>query len=135
VVDPYDRAAVANLLRGTDGAVHTATPGDATSADFDSGVVGAALDAFGETGKPYIPISGLWVYGNNLTHCRSSMPTPNSRPIVGSAMLTTVESSATTLDPSTVAAISHRPAAVEYRNRGPAIEEAGTFSLTSTPST
>jgi nucleoside-diphosphate-sugar epimerase len=67
VVDLYDRPAVASLLRGTDGAVHTASPGDATNADFDSAVVDAVLDAFSESGKPYIPIGGLWVYGNNLS--------------------------------------------------------------------
>jgi NAD dependent epimerase/dehydratase family enzyme len=54
-----------NLLRGVDGAVHTASPGDATSADLDSAVADAAIDAFGGTGKPYLHISGLWVYGDN----------------------------------------------------------------------
>jgi nucleoside-diphosphate-sugar epimerase len=65
VVDLYDRQAVASLLRDADGAVHTASPGDATSANLDSAVVDAALDAFAGTGKPYAQISGLWVYGNN----------------------------------------------------------------------
>jgi nucleoside-diphosphate-sugar epimerase len=65
VVDLYDRAAVAGLLRDADGAVHTASPGDATSADLDSAVVAAALDAFTGTGKPYAEISGVWVYGSN----------------------------------------------------------------------
>ncbi|MFY9867738.1 MAG: NAD(P)H-binding protein [Trebonia sp.] len=32
VVDLYDRPAVAGLLRDADGAIHTASPGDATSA-------------------------------------------------------------------------------------------------------
>ena len=65
VVDLYDRPTVAALLRDVDGAVHTASPGDATSADLDSAVVDAALGAFAGTGKPYAQISGLWVYGNN----------------------------------------------------------------------
>jgi len=65
VVDLYDRAAVASLFTGTDGAIHTASPGDATSAAFDSAVVDAAIDALAGTGKPYIEISGLWVYGTN----------------------------------------------------------------------
>jgi nucleoside-diphosphate-sugar epimerase len=65
VVDLYDRAAVARLLRRADGAIHTASPGDSTSADLDSAVADAAIDAFSGTGKPYIQIGGLWVYGTN----------------------------------------------------------------------
>jgi nucleoside-diphosphate-sugar epimerase len=65
VVDLRDRAAVVELLRETDGAVHTASPGDATSAELDSAMVDAAIEAFDGTGKPYVHISGLWVYGNN----------------------------------------------------------------------
>ena len=66
IVDLYDRPAVVSLLRGADGAIHTASPGDATSADLDSAVVDAAIEAFDGTGKPYIHISGQWIYGSNL---------------------------------------------------------------------
>ena len=65
VIDLYDRPAVASLLSSADGAIHTASPGDATSADLDSAVVDAAISAFAGTGKPYLHISGAWVYGNN----------------------------------------------------------------------
>jgi nucleoside-diphosphate-sugar epimerase len=65
VVDLYDRPAVASLLSSADGAVHTASPGDATSADLDSAVVDAAIDAFAGANKPYAHISGLWIYGAN----------------------------------------------------------------------
>jgi len=65
VIDLYDRPTVAGLLRDADGAVHTASPGDASSADLDTAVVDAVLDAFDGTGRPYAQISGLWVYGNN----------------------------------------------------------------------
>ena len=65
VADLYDRPAVARLLSTADGAIHTASPGDATSANLDSAVVDAAIDAFGGTGKPYLQISGLWIYGDN----------------------------------------------------------------------
>lgn len=64
-VDLYDRPALVKLLSDTDGAVHTASPGDATSADLDAAVVDAAIEAFGTTGKPFAQISGLWIYGNN----------------------------------------------------------------------
>jgi nucleoside-diphosphate-sugar epimerase len=65
VVDIYDRAAAAMLLTNFDASVHTASPGDATSADLDSAMVDAVLDAFADTGKAHIQISGLWVYGTN----------------------------------------------------------------------
>jgi nucleoside-diphosphate-sugar epimerase len=65
VVDLYDRPAVAALLSSADGAIHTASPGDATSAAFDTAVVDAAIDAFAGTGKPYLHISGSWEYGDN----------------------------------------------------------------------
>ena len=65
VADLHDRPAIASLLSNADGAVHTASPGDATSADLDAAVVDAAIDAFDGTGKPYLHISGLWVYGAN----------------------------------------------------------------------
>jgi nucleoside-diphosphate-sugar epimerase len=65
VVDLYDRPRVARLLGRADGAIHTASPGDATSANLDSAVADAVIDAFGGTGKPYLQISGLWIYGAN----------------------------------------------------------------------
>jgi nucleoside-diphosphate-sugar epimerase len=65
LVDLYDRAAVVKLLSDADGAIHTASPGDATSADLDSAIVNSAIDAFAGTEKPYLHISGAWVYGSN----------------------------------------------------------------------
>ncbi len=67
VVDLYDRPGVVSALVGTDAAIHTASPGDATSADLDSAVVDAAIEAFAGTGKPYLHISGAWIYGANLS--------------------------------------------------------------------
>ena len=43
VVDLYDRPALVSLLRQADGAIHTASPGDATSAALDAAVVDAAI--------------------------------------------------------------------------------------------
>jgi nucleoside-diphosphate-sugar epimerase len=65
VVDLYDRPAVSEVLGQADGAIHTASPGDATSADLDAAVVDAATTAFGGTGRPYLHISGEWIYGPN----------------------------------------------------------------------
>src|SRR6266536_1878897 len=67
VVDLYDRPAVVGLLSAADGAIHTASPGDETSADLDSAVVDSAIESFAGTGKPHIQISGLWVYGENTS--------------------------------------------------------------------
>jgi nucleoside-diphosphate-sugar epimerase len=67
VVDLYDTPAVVRVLANTDGAIHTASPGDETSASLDSAVVDAAIEAFAGTGKPYLHISGVWVYGTNTS--------------------------------------------------------------------
>jgi nucleoside-diphosphate-sugar epimerase len=66
-VDLYERPAVVKLLTDADGAVHTASPGDATSADLDYAVADAAIEAFDGTGKPFALISGVWVYGSNTS--------------------------------------------------------------------
>jgi nucleoside-diphosphate-sugar epimerase len=76
VVDLYDRPAVVSVLRDADGAIHTASPGDETSADLDSAVVDAAIEAFAGTGKPYIHISGTWIYGDNTTISEGSLLKP-----------------------------------------------------------
>jgi nucleoside-diphosphate-sugar epimerase len=72
VVDLYDRPAVTKLLGDADGAIHTASPGDATSANLDSAVADAVTGAFAGTGRPYLQISGLWIYGSNLSVTEAS---------------------------------------------------------------
>jgi nucleoside-diphosphate-sugar epimerase len=67
VVDLYDRATVVGALGDADAAIHTASPGDATSADMDSAVVDAAIEALAGSGKPFLDVSGAWIYGNNLS--------------------------------------------------------------------
>ena len=67
VVDLYDRPAVVHLLSDADGAIHMASPGDETAADLDSAVVDGAIEAFDGTGKPYLHITGAWVYGDNMS--------------------------------------------------------------------
>ncbi len=76
VVDLYDRPAVVSLLSRADGAIHTASPGDETSANLDSAVADAAIDAFAGTGKPYIQVSGLWIYGENTSITEDSQIKP-----------------------------------------------------------
>jgi nucleoside-diphosphate-sugar epimerase len=67
VVDLYDRPEVVGLLSEADAAVHTASPGDETSANLDAAVADAAIEAFAGTGKPYLHISGVWIYGDNTS--------------------------------------------------------------------
>lgn len=67
VVDLFDRDAIAGLMSGAEGAIHTASPGDETSANMDSAVVDAAIEGFAGTGKPYLQISGAWIYGDNTS--------------------------------------------------------------------
>jgi nucleoside-diphosphate-sugar epimerase len=76
IVDLYDRPAVLKLFSDADGAVHTASPGDATSADLDSAVVDAAIDAFAANGRPFASISGVWVFGSNTTITEGSPFSP-----------------------------------------------------------
>ena len=80
VVDLYDRPAVARLLSDADGAIHTASPGDATSANLDAAVVDAVTSAFAGTGRPYLQISGLWIYGANP--CVTEESAFNAPPLV-----------------------------------------------------
>jgi nucleoside-diphosphate-sugar epimerase len=72
VIDLYDQPAVADLLSGADAAVHTASPGDETSANLDSAVVDAVLEAFAGSGKPFLYISGGWIYGPNRSFSEES---------------------------------------------------------------
>jgi nucleoside-diphosphate-sugar epimerase len=65
IVDLYDQGAVVKVLSEADGAIHTASPGDETSAAFDAAVFDAAIAAYENSGKPFVPISGVWIYGNN----------------------------------------------------------------------
>jgi len=76
VVDLYDRPAVAGLFGAAGAAIHTASPGDATSAGLDAAVVDAAIDAFAGSGSPYLHISGLWIYGHNTSIAEGSRLDP-----------------------------------------------------------
>jgi nucleoside-diphosphate-sugar epimerase len=76
VTDLYDRSAVARQLEGADAAIHTAGPGDETSAEMDAAVAHAAIDAFAGTGKPYLHISVLQIYGTNTSITEDSPLSP-----------------------------------------------------------
>jgi nucleoside-diphosphate-sugar epimerase len=67
--DITDVGWLTDQLAGADAAIHTASPGDATSHDVDAAVAQAAAAAFTGTGKTYIHTGGVWVYGtgNDIT--------------------------------------------------------------------
>jgi nucleoside-diphosphate-sugar epimerase len=67
VVDLYDRPTGVKIFSDADGAVHAASPGDATSSELDAAVADAAIESFEGRGRPYAHISGLWVYGSNTS--------------------------------------------------------------------
>jgi uncharacterized protein YbjT (DUF2867 family) len=69
VLDLYDRPTVVRRLSGPDGAIHTASPGAAASANLDAAVGDPAIGAFAAAGKPYLHISGA---GSMATTPRSA---------------------------------------------------------------
>ncbi|MFJ4653168.1 NAD-dependent epimerase/dehydratase family protein [Nocardia sp. NPDC088792] len=60
-----DEAFVVEALRRADGAIHAATPGAGSAADFDTAMVRAVDQAYRDTGKPYVHTAGLWEYGSS----------------------------------------------------------------------
>lgn len=65
--DLTDRDWLTAQLADVDASVHLASPGDASSPDFDTAVVDAVLSAFGGTAKRHVHTSGVWIYGNGST--------------------------------------------------------------------
>jgi nucleoside-diphosphate-sugar epimerase len=62
--DITDVALVSRLATESDGVIHTASPGDATSHEVDDAFTDAVLAALDGTDKPYLHTGGIWVYGN-----------------------------------------------------------------------
>ena len=65
VGDLFDIGWVASQFAAGDAAIHTAATGDAETRRLDRGIVAAAVEAFGGSGKPFVHTSGIWIYGNN----------------------------------------------------------------------
>ena len=59
-----DTGLLATAAGAADAVIHLASPGDASSADLDEGVVTAFLGALRGTGKPYLHTSGVWTHGD-----------------------------------------------------------------------
>lgn len=73
----------ADLLAGeatrADAVIHTASPGDATSADVDEVLLDAVLGALRDTGRAFVHTSGAWVHGSGHVD-ESTRSTPRSSP-------------------------------------------------------
>lgn len=63
VGDIADTSWLVEQLREVDAAVHAASPGDATSGEFDSRMVDGVVLAFAGTEKRYVHTGGLWSWG------------------------------------------------------------------------
>jgi len=59
-----DEPFLVDALRRADGAIHAASPGDATSADVDAAMVRAVAQAFAGSGRPYLHTAGVWEWGS-----------------------------------------------------------------------
>ncbi|KQP78952.1 hypothetical protein ASF37_10715 [Aeromicrobium sp. Leaf289] len=74
--DLTDVAWLSATLREHDGAVHTASPGDATSPALDDAVVDAVVSAFGGTSRPFVHTGGVWTYGDGDAITEQTPPAP-----------------------------------------------------------
>ena len=78
--DITDGAWLREILPSFDAVVHTASPGDASSATVDRDFAAATIAAFAGTGKPYVHSSGAWNYGSgsHITEETSFDPPPTN---------------------------------------------------------
>lgn len=76
--DVTDLELLERLLQNSDGAIHTASPGDASSAQVDGDVVDVVLRTFAGTQKPYLHTGGVWVFGagNDIVETDPFRPLP-----------------------------------------------------------
>ncbi|MFJ9588663.1 NAD-dependent epimerase/dehydratase family protein [Streptomyces acidicola] len=76
VGDITDSAWLATQLAQADGAIHTASPGDETSAAVEAAVADAVTAAYTGTGKAFVLTSGIWMFGNGAAITEQSPVAP-----------------------------------------------------------
>ncbi|AMM20388.1 epimerase [Frondihabitans sp. PAMC 28766] len=78
VGDITDTALLESLVVGADGVIHTASPGDATSATVDSDLVDVVIRATAGRDTPYVHTSGIWIFGSgsDLVETSTLQPLP-----------------------------------------------------------
>ena len=75
--DLTDTDLVAREAAAAGGVVHTASPGDATSADVDTAFLDAVLGAIEGSGKPYVHTGGVWVHGSGTVDEQTPRDAPD----------------------------------------------------------
>ena len=58
------RDVLVRAVKAAEGVIHTASPGDATTADTETAFLDAVLPVLAGSGKPYIHTAGTWVHGS-----------------------------------------------------------------------
>ncbi|ABS03701.1 NAD-dependent epimerase/dehydratase family protein [Kineococcus radiotolerans] len=76
VGDITDQVLLRDLMSRVDGVVHTASPGDATSAQVDTTVVDLAISTLGGTNIPYVHTGGVWIFGSGSDLVETDAPNP-----------------------------------------------------------
>ncbi|GAA4670114.1 NAD-dependent epimerase/dehydratase family protein [Frondihabitans cladoniiphilus] len=64
VGDITDLDLLSRLVHESDGVIHTASPGDASSAQVDADLVDVVTSRLQGTSKPYVHTGGVWVFGD-----------------------------------------------------------------------
>lgn len=73
--DLTDLDIVASAVAASSGVIHTASPGDATSAAVDGAFVDAVLSTLSGTDVPFVHTGGAWVFGpGNITESSPQRP-------------------------------------------------------------
>ena len=78
VGDITDLALVESLVVASEGVLHTASPGDASSAQVDSDFVDVVLRSLDGTDVPFVHTGGIWIFGtgDDLTEESPLQPLP-----------------------------------------------------------
>ena len=74
--DITDVSWLSGQFEQADAAIHTASPGDASSVGVDTAAATAAAIAFSGTNKPYVHTGGIWVYGSDSAITESTPYNP-----------------------------------------------------------
>jgi len=80
--DMRDRASLESAISRVDGAIHAASPSDATSAELDNIVLDSVFAKLKGTSKPFIYTSGVWVLGDTAGRIAAETFPLNPVPLV-----------------------------------------------------
>jgi nucleoside-diphosphate-sugar epimerase len=76
--DITDTELLTEQATASDGVIHLASPGDASSRDVDDALVTAVLTGLEGSGKRYVHTGGIWVWGSNPDITEDSPRNPPS---------------------------------------------------------